>query len=249
MTSNFFAREGIEKNGMARVALSLVLQRYLLHSARSATNSAAKIGLTMIVRLSPSLPAAPKMSSRVPRFVKPAGEECQQLPKHRLVGIILPGKVRAVAEDAFHPQGVQLGLEGLAKAGVILASNSLGSRRVIPESGNNQEHAMIALTPEQRLTVESKFRDLANQWAELTACRSNMSALRRHPLFDEIVALGEPAVPLILRELERKPSVSWFGLLVTMTDENSLGTENGDIPRIDRSKSSQQEQISIRLEK
>ena len=84
---------------------------------------------------------------------------------------------------------------------------------------------MIALTPEQRLTVESKFRDLANQWAELTAYRSNMSALRRHPLFGEIVALGEPAVPLILRELERKPSVSWFGLLATMTGEPPVPSE------------------------
>ena len=84
---------------------------------------------------------------------------------------------------------------------------------------------MIALTPEQRQPVESKFRDLANQWAELTAYRSNMSALRRHPLFDEIVALGEPAIPLILRELERKPSVPWFGLLATMTGENAVPPE------------------------
>jgi hypothetical protein len=84
---------------------------------------------------------------------------------------------------------------------------------------------MIALTPEQRLTAESKFRDLANQWAELTAYRSNMGALRRHPLFDEIVALGEPAAPLILRELERKPSVSWFGLLATMTGETPVPSE------------------------
>ena len=84
---------------------------------------------------------------------------------------------------------------------------------------------MIALTPEQRLTVESKFRDLANQWAELTAYRSNMSVLRRHPLFDEMVALGEPAVPLILRELARKPSVSWFGLLAAMTGEHPVPPE------------------------
>ncbi len=84
---------------------------------------------------------------------------------------------------------------------------------------------MIALTPEHRLTVESKFRDLANQWAELTAYRSNVGALRRHPLFDEIVALGEPAIPLILGELERKPSASWFGLLATIAGENPVPSE------------------------
>jgi hypothetical protein len=106
-----------------------------------------------------------------------------------------------------------------------LPRNPLGSTRAFPVSWNNQEHAMIALTPEQRQTVESKFRDLANQWAELTAYRSNMSALRLDPLFHEIVALGEPAIPLILRELERKPSVSWFGLLATMTGENPVPSE------------------------
>jgi hypothetical protein len=84
---------------------------------------------------------------------------------------------------------------------------------------------MIALTPEQRQTVESRFRELAHQWTELTDHRSNMGALRRHLLFGEIVALGEPAVPLILRELERKPSVSWFGLLATMTGENPVPPE------------------------
>ncbi len=40
---------------------------------------------------------------------------------------------------------------------------------------------MIALTPEQRLTVEAKFRNLANQWTELTAYRSNMGAPASSP--------------------------------------------------------------------
>jgi hypothetical protein len=84
---------------------------------------------------------------------------------------------------------------------------------------------MIALTPEQRQTVESKFRNLADKWAELIAYRSNTSALRRHPVLHEIVALGESAVPLILRELERKPSVSWFGLLATITSQNPVPPE------------------------
>ena len=84
---------------------------------------------------------------------------------------------------------------------------------------------MIALTPEQRQTVERRFRDLATEWAELTAYRSNMGALRDHPVYRELVALGEPAVPLILSELEREPSVSWFGLLTSITGENPVSPE------------------------
>ena len=84
---------------------------------------------------------------------------------------------------------------------------------------------MIALTPEQRQTIDRQFRNLATQWSELTAYRSNMGALRRHPVYQELIALGEPAVPLILRELEREPSVSWFGILAAITGENPIPPE------------------------
>ena len=84
---------------------------------------------------------------------------------------------------------------------------------------------MIALTPEQRQTVERKFRNLAAKWAELTAYRSNMGALRHHPVYQELIELGEPALPLILRELEQRPSVSWFGPLAAITGENPIPAE------------------------
>ena len=54
----------------------------------------------------------------------------------------------------------------------------------------------------------SQIRDLASQWADLTAYRSNIGGLRNHPVFQELIALGEPAVPLILGGLERKPSAT-----------------------------------------
>jgi hypothetical protein len=84
---------------------------------------------------------------------------------------------------------------------------------------------MIVLTPEQRQTVERKFRTLATQWAELTAYRSNMGALRQDPVYHELIALGEPAVPLILSELEGQPSVSWFAALAEITGENPVPPE------------------------
>src|ERR1700685_3822369 len=67
----------------------------------------------------------------------------------------------------------------------------------------NLEHPMIALTSEQRKSVEQSFRDLASQWTEMAAYRSNIGGLRHHPVYMDLLALGEPAVPLILGELER----------------------------------------------
>jgi hypothetical protein len=84
---------------------------------------------------------------------------------------------------------------------------------------------MIALTPDQRQTIDRQFRDLATRWSELTAFRSNIGALRHHPVYQELIALGEPAIPLILREREREPSVSWFGSLAAITGENPIPPE------------------------
>ena len=62
---------------------------------------------------------------------------------------------------------------------------------------------MIALDPEQRQTVERRLRDLATRWRELTLYRSNLGSLRRHPVYQELIGLGESAVPFILDELEK----------------------------------------------
>ena len=85
---------------------------------------------------------------------------------------------------------------------------------------------MIALTPEQRQTIERRFRDLATRWDELTLYRSNLSALRNHPVYQDLIGLSEAAIPLILRELERKRSVSWIMPLADITGEDPIPAES-----------------------
>jgi hypothetical protein len=81
---------------------------------------------------------------------------------------------------------------------------------------------MIKRTPEQQQDVGQRFQDLATQWSAATRYRSNTHALRNHPVFKELLALGEPAVPMILAELGRESNVSWFTLLADMTGENPV---------------------------
>ena len=81
---------------------------------------------------------------------------------------------------------------------------------------------MITLTPEQQLDVARRFQGLATQWKATTRYRSNTHALRTHPIFQELVALGEPVVPLILAELARESNVSWFTVLAGITGENPV---------------------------
>jgi hypothetical protein len=81
---------------------------------------------------------------------------------------------------------------------------------------------MITLTPEQQQDITRRFQELATQWIAAARYRSNMQALLNHPVYQELVALGEPAVPLILAELERETSVAWFTVLDRITGENPV---------------------------
>ncbi len=81
---------------------------------------------------------------------------------------------------------------------------------------------MTTLTPEQQQDLAQRFQGLATQWDAATRYRSNTHALRDHPVYQELVALGEPVVPLILMELEREPNVFWFLVLARITGENPV---------------------------
>src|SRR3954454_5921433 len=84
---------------------------------------------------------------------------------------------------------------------------------------------MIALTPEQRQSVERSFQELAARWTDLTAYRSNVGALREHPIAREIIALGEPAISLWPRGRAREPAVSWMVLLAATSGEDPIPPE------------------------
>jgi len=81
---------------------------------------------------------------------------------------------------------------------------------------------MITLTPEQQQDVARQFQGLATRWIAATRYRSNTHALRNHPLYQDLIALGEPVIPLILAELERESAVRLFTVLAGITGENPV---------------------------
>jgi hypothetical protein len=81
---------------------------------------------------------------------------------------------------------------------------------------------MPTLTPEQQRDVARRFEVLVNPWNAATRYRSNLQALRSHPVYQELVTLGDPAIPLILAELEREPNVAWFMVLAAITGEDPV---------------------------
>jgi hypothetical protein len=60
--------------------------------------------------------------------------------------------------------------------------------------------------------VEGRFRELVDEWQADVAPLSSTTARVQHPAYREIIALGPAAVPLLLRELERRPNHGFAAL-------------------------------------
>jgi hypothetical protein len=88
----------------------------------------------------------------------------------------------------------------------------------------------MALKTADKKSVEAEFRVLVQQWTEACGLLSSTSAMVAHPAYQAIIGLGEPAVPLLLRELEQEP-VHWFEALKAITGEDPVPREDwGNIP-------------------
>jgi hypothetical protein len=66
---------------------------------------------------------------------------------------------------------------------------------------------------------EQKFHRLADRWRKETFFSSSITNNLTHPDYLRIMAMGERAIPLILRELEERGG-HWFMALRYIVDEN-----------------------------
>lgn len=67
--------------------------------------------------------------------------------------------------------------------------------------------------------IEQRFRRLEAQWEAETLVLSDPGKIMDHPAMRAIIALGEDVVPLILRDLQDKPSLLVWAL-PELTGEN-----------------------------
>src|SRR5438132_1326530 len=72
--------------------------------------------------------------------------------------------------------------------------------------------------------VERRFAELAAEWKAGRGPTSFAADMAKHPAYQAIIALGPPAVPLILRELEREPDY-WFAALRALTGADPVPPE------------------------
>jgi len=84
-------------------------------------------------------------------------------------------------------------------------------------------------TAEASVELEQKFESLKTQWIRETRFFSISAQKTIHPAYLKIIKLAEPAVPLILRELQQRPDF-WFAALEAITEQNPVPADHlGDL--------------------
>ena len=87
-------------------------------------------------------------------------------------------------------------------------------------------------TVEPAETLEERFRRLSDEWYRAVAHHSSDRIRNNHPAYQEIIALGRPVVPLLLRDLEVNRR-HWFAALRAITGANPVPSEDaGSFPKM-----------------
>ena len=80
--------------------------------------------------------------------------------------------------------------------------------------------------------LEAKFAALAHQWREETAALSSSSMIAMNQSYQRIIGMGQPVLPLIMREMSREPD-HWFWALMAITGENPVAPDDvGDLEKM-----------------
>lgn len=89
------------------------------------------------------------------------------------------------------------------------------------------EPRILSATPTER-----RFNRLAQEWKADTALLSDLAKKSMHPAYQSIIGMGQEALPMLLKELDRHPS-HWFWALRAITGANPVKAENrGRIKRM-----------------
>lgn len=100
--------------------------------------------------------------------------------------------------------------------------------RAIPSLENpcfDQEGAISILKfkggTEERRQLKAEFEKLSQAWKGDRRATSLTIEIVMHPAYQQIIALGPPAIPLLLQELQREPDY-WFWALRLLAKEDPV---------------------------
>lgn len=74
----------------------------------------------------------------------------------------------------------------------------------------------------QKIAKRHKFLRLAKSWKQATRFFGSVDDKVMHPLYQQIIGMGEAAVPLIIEDLKTNGPKDWFWALTAITGENPI---------------------------
>lgn len=75
-----------------------------------------------------------------------------------------------------------------------------------------------------KVELEAEFKKFAEEWRVETGMLSLVTQKSMHQAYQRIIGMGQPVIPLILRDLEQKPD-HWFWALRAITGDNPVKPE------------------------
>ena len=73
--------------------------------------------------------------------------------------------------------------------------------------------------------IAREFQTLASQWKKETIAASSLSDIFTHPAYQRIMAMGKPALPFILRDLQQNSGYWFHALRFIVGKDIAAGTE------------------------
>jgi hypothetical protein len=139
-------------------------------------------------------------------------------------------------------KGLIICLQG-PKEGELLATTVVESSGTVRADGTLELAHTVPVSPGRvKVRVESiaatkdssqaRFRALVEQWMEATRLLSSITEMATHPAYQQIIDMGQTALPWIFEELRRDPD-QWFWALQAITGEDPVPAEDrGNLPRM-----------------
>ena len=79
---------------------------------------------------------------------------------------------------------------------------------------------------------QARFRALVRQWKDATLLMSSITDMATHPAYQQMIGMGQAALPWILDELRRDPD-QWFWALKAITGEDPVPpADRGNMARM-----------------
>jgi len=93
---------------------------------------------------------------------------------------------------------------------------------ILYERGTHEDNAVILENVVDEF--QEKFNKLADKWTQDVEGMSSTIEMTKHPVYQEIINMGEAVIPLMLKDLSQNP-IYWLPALRQITQENPVHPE------------------------